>query len=58
VLELVSILVLLLFINPLLISRALSFLSNEPFAGMVLVVDKNITTISVAEILVRDIIIK
>jgi len=30
------------------------FLTNEPFEGVILVVNKNITTISIAEILVRE----
>lgn len=60
------ILVLLLFTEPpLLISKAIRlfrlvsffpFLTNEPFEGVILVVNKNITTISIAEILVRNIV--
>ena len=58
------ILVLLLFTEPPLLIRQVirlfrlvsffPFLTNEPFEGVILVVNKNITTISIAEILVRE----
>jgi hypothetical protein len=60
----VLILVLLLFTEPPLLIRQVirlfrlvsffPFLTNEPFEGVILVVNKNITTISIAEILVRE----